>query len=273
MKMKLANCRAEARCEKRGLQHDRREATQTLKCSGFTLIELLVVIGIVAILAAILLPALRRAKDQANSSACKNHLHQMGLALRMYVDDNLSRYPTFAGVDTPDGFPTNRNSRWWALLEPYYPLRWTNTEYHCPSYKGVISETSDFGNPYSMAYGSYTYNMGWWVLGLSGLAESKVAAPSQCIAVTDSRSGFIAGPYSRPFRGCDFNDWLISLSRNAARSAGYQQPTQHGVNFNVLFCDGHVSPFRIPELFDLPVTAPFWYYDHQPHPETWSMWQ
>src|ERR1700748_1985441 len=57
-------------------------------CSrAFTLIELLVVIAIIAILAAMLLPALAKAKQKAKQSACINNMHQIGLALVMYVGD------------------------------------------------------------------------------------------------------------------------------------------------------------------------------------------
>ncbi|OPZ92048.1 MAG: Type II secretion system protein G precursor [candidate division TA06 bacterium ADurb.Bin417] len=75
-----------------------------MKKRGFTLIELLVVIGIIAILAAMLLPALARARERARVVNCINNLKQIGLAARMYAENFDGIMPGESGGNTNNFF-------------------------------------------------------------------------------------------------------------------------------------------------------------------------
>jgi prepilin-type processing-associated H-X9-DG protein len=86
-------------------------APAKLRTSGFTLVELLVVVGIVTLMVTILLPAMSKARDASNKSKCASNLHQIGLAILLYQNDNNQSYPRTildtSGAPVPNwGTPT-----------------------------------------------------------------------------------------------------------------------------------------------------------------------
>ena len=111
--------------------------------SAFTLLELLVVIGIVAILAALLLPALSRARESARRTVCASNLKQLGLSFRMYADESRGqKYPpnTYVyGDDTGPAWPPDFD--FFFQGNTMYPEYFSDVDLlYCPSFPDGASD-------------------------------------------------------------------------------------------------------------------------------------
>ena len=243
---------------------------------AFTLLELLVSVAIIALLAALLLMAVSRAKARAQQIQCANNLRQLGLSLQAYLAD-LHGYPVLLTS-------TNRYSgmeRFWigqleqeGLANPklstnfYYTGVWS-----CPA----AQWSAEVRRGISLADGwsFYAYNIDIFgagmhnkdpaeQFGLQGhydpathiyqpIKESEVTAPSDMLTLGD---------------GFDPNG--ILMRRPVADMVQYGNVlTRHRGRANVTFCDGHLDSPALTPLFEATDDAALarWNRDHQPHRE------
>src|SRR6266436_2812081 len=120
--------------------------------SGFTLVELLVVVALIAVIAALLLPAISKAKFHGKNTACRNNLRQLALAANLYASLE-GIYPPWLIWTSPNG---QVGADWRYLLDASRLLARSSETHHCPMYQGIVPDS--YGIAESGTNVSYCYN-------------------------------------------------------------------------------------------------------------------
>ena len=254
-----------------------------LRFGAFTLIELLVVMAIITILASMLLPTLGRAKEQARMIQCLNNFHQMGISIKLYIDDYGSKFPpstvyepdprvpkdtrqALGGFDPAPGwlelYPT-------AQIRPLYDYMRPSEVYRCPIDKGQDLVPCLPGRPlkpsnWKTVGCSYQYNaggLGYLVGGgfrqkpadeANGLAEkieSWVPSPDRYILAHE--------PPARIY-GCGTAVWHQWHYLRGPSDISDPQFARQDFISPVLFVDGHVAKHNFSKALS---TDPYYPYE------------
>ncbi len=242
---------------------------------GFTLIELLVVIAIIAVLMAILLPSLNRARQQARAVYCSGNLKNIHLAILMYAEDNNGKthpspnqgvwYKFGVGADslvkTREMIGKNDGLAYWGVA--YFPYCKQVDAFICPSSR-YMDDLGDYAN--SSLFWDGTYGLNGF---LSGRQKNQkvllTPQASERILALDHLEHFLEnnGDMLHIRKGDRINlpQWrqeYTSLAYNTPEH--YPDPLgqiyRHSRRCNLLWLDGHISNVRESEGEDI---LPYWF--------------
>ena len=247
-----------------------------LRALAFTLIELLVVIAIIGILAALLLPALSRAKEKARIIQCLSNLRQIGVGTKLYVDDNNSTLPLWAtgpwappippdlkcyslglgGNDPQPGYEFMASAR----DRPLYPYIKPSNVFRCPADRGQDETLNFVDTPvnglwkpsnYETLGCSYHYNGLYWgnvpddvlddIYMLSGKKEGYVRQPSRMILMYEPPAMYYWNYYH----------WHYARGPTTVDPTGLGSDGQKFIS-PTLFVDGHSASHDFTKALTQP---------------------
>lgn len=186
---------------------------------AFTLLELLVVVAIIGILAAVLLPALSRAKEEGKQTSCANNLRQVNLAIRLYADDWSDSLPV---LPAHNPYPNGVGAYYKQLVKGYLGLKGPAS----PSEKVFICPSDPIMLTLLMhAFTSYTFN-GYEV------------GPGAIPRITGQKLGAIKHPAEAVLAG----EWPAFFGGSWHPLVNRDYPNARNV---LSFVDGHASFVKI----------------------------
>jgi len=200
---------------------------------GFTLVELLVVLAVIALLAALLLPALSKAKESARATQCLNQMRQLAIAVRLYVDENGDTFPRSEHSAFANGeLPWERSV---APLLGSSTTAWTNLLtglYHCPSDKRTTPWSYGLNVYYELGPDDdYTGKPQTW------RRLTQVPHPSATVLFAENNSSA---------------DHLMPEFWYSQADAVDLASTRHKGRANYTFADGHASLLLLNSIFNPP---------------------
>ena len=229
---------------------------------NFTLIELLVVVAIIAILAAILLPALGRARDTARKSVCTSNVKQCMLAYRMYVDDHAGwGAAPYYNANNPMNVPSNDTpgELLWSKVLYYMGYQKNRPAFTCPGLPSAYTHPN-WWETYGI-YAAWSDRVRTWMnKDLASLdkyagggyreiaydALSTWPETSDTPAMTPSKANFMSDSWTK--KGTDQKNMMSAYITRGGGNAHRIGLFHGGTESTVGWMDGHVTQVKMEDL-------------------------